>query len=131
MGTVIDVQCQNCGAQRQYWLGIGQQFHDPEIILDMISKHHRGAAKHALKQSPGSEISGAYELAHCPGCNRLASVKHARVELGEQLLYEADHYCAKCDERMELIEEEDVARIPCAKCGGPLVMDEDCCVHWD
>lgn len=131
MGTAIEVHCQNCGAKRQYSLGVGRLFYVDEFAFNHLTKHHRSAAKHTLKHWPGSTLGVALQLAHCPGCHRLASVGHARVRLGESLVYEADHYCRKCDERMELIEEEGVATIPCYKCGGRLTGWDEAAILWD
>lgn len=131
MGTAIDIQCTQCHAKRRYWLGIGDQSHVREFQLSTLAKHHVPPVKHALKRTLGSKLAVVRQLAHCPRCHRLAEVAFGWVYLGDQRLYETDHYCRKCDEPLEMIEEEDAATIPCYKFGGRLTGWDEPTIYWD
>ena len=118
MGTGILVKCQKCSYQRSFDLGVGMMYYDLGNVLDNIKEARvRANIKEILKTHPYVNEDFENAVYACPKCHTLHGRLYVKLSEGNNLLYQTEYYCSRCDIALKQLPEKAITKQPCPGCG--------------
>ncbi len=131
MGQTYLYKCLQCGAEKQFEIGVGEMY--PSVAEELMEEVRMGQlgeeAKDFLTQNPEAHLSWEYQIYFCEKCHRYENKERIILDNG-QTQYEIEYRCSKCKSPLKLVDTSQKAI--CPKCGEPAF---ECVDHefilWD
>ena len=131
MGTVSLYECEECGLEKQFTLGVGMlYFSVVEEVKDKIMSGFYGEdAQKFLNDNPRADIDLSNEIFVCEKCKRYTN-EYRILLLGGDETFEIKYKCSKCSAEMKYIESP--SSLTCPKCKKEtLKLVDDEYILWD
>lgn len=130
MGSGFIVCCKSCGECDDFTLGVGMLYYSIDNVLPLI----KGRARKAISDINNILFIDSIDCDHkvyaCPLCNTLNARFYARIEYGDNQIYETKFRCGKC--RSDFVEmTHPIDYYNCKKCGQQSLEHSGEMMLWD
>ena len=111
MGLGIVINCEQCGYEKSFTLGIGFSYYPQAVFYDKVDESGRAVGKPMLASlvkdskirkealdliaAGGTPGEYGHEMYGCPHCNHLCERFYFRIK-AEEKFFEPEYKCSKC-----------------------------------
>lgn len=118
MGEGIVIQCQACGMNRTFLVGVGMEYASAETIMPLLQLKDRSQIQQILDNHSVSSSEWAHVILVCAQCNRLYNRFYVRLSYDHDRVYETQFSCSKCGNTLTRLNDlGEIKHYPCPKCG--------------
>lgn len=117
MGSGINVSCESCDYNKEFFLGIGELYSSLENVINCIHYRRRPEVLDILQNHKVDQCYYEHKLYGCSNCAGLYERFYVKINYDDGKVYETDFMCGKC--KTALVEVKDIGEVnnrPCPEC---------------
>jgi len=118
IGSIVNIRCDNCDYDQDFFTGVGETFTLEGIIKDWNNYQYKDLIGHLIKNHKIEKVEIENKIFWCPKCDNLQDNAYVHLEYNSNKSFITLINCDKCNTEMKPVQKVNlIEKCRCPDCG--------------